>query len=84
MRMDESGQYLLELDWGTEPWEGYSPRSLCRGLTRVLSLQRERGENMSDTVAPVQFEMFAAATRVGSRLHGSPTLLPLPLRHDHG
>ena len=56
------------------PWNGRSPRELCRLLTRSLYFQRKRGGHVSDLIPPQQLMLFEQEVPLPKG--GAPLLLP--------
>ena len=75
-----STQLNLRLDWGCEPWEGRSPRSLTQA-PKALFLSQEAQKDDCFFVDPCQVDMFTGGGKGPRRESvGAPSLLPLPRR----
>ena len=59
-------QLLLELDWGREPWNGYSPRVLTTGYSVRINAKAARLEEIADRSDPAQLTFFLQGKSDGS------------------
>ncbi len=82
--MSDPRQLVLALDWGREPWQGRTPRSLTGAGIRLFS-RREVAEPVRFSSDPLQMELWPAeqpARSEGPRrlVAGAPLLVPLKRR----
>ena len=61
-----SDQLLLDLDWGREPWHGFTPRALTSGYLRFVDKSRMFAKPA--TVA----EEFTDPAQLMISIHGEP------------